>query len=440
MAKRKVIIMGAAGRDFHNFNTIYRDNEDYEVVAFTATQIPDIEGRLYPPELAGKLYPEGIPIHPEDDLPDLIDKFDVDDVVFSYSDVSYEYVMGAGAWAMSCGAKNFVLIGPEPTMIDSDVPVIAVCATRTGCGKSQTTRRVAEILTEAGKKVAVIRHPMPYGDLTKQIWQRFETIEDLKKHECTIEEMEEYEPHIERGNIVYAGVDYGAILREAEKEADFILWDGGNNDTAFYTPDLYITVVDPHRPGDELTYYPGELNLRLADIVIINKIDTADLEGILEVRQNTMDANPCAMIMEAASPITVDDPDLIEGKRVLVIEDGPTLTHGGMKFGAGVMAAMRSGAAEMIDPRPFAVGTIAETFEKYPETGDLLPAMGYSPQQIKDLEATIAASDAEAVVIGTPIDLRRIVKIDKPCVRVQYDLQIIGKPNLEDIIKREFEL
>ncbi len=440
MARRKVIIMGAAGRDFHNFNTVYRDNKDYEVVAFTATQIPDIHGRVYPPVLAGKLYPEGIPIFPEDELPDLIDKFGADEVVFSYSDVPYEYVMGAGAWAMSCGAKSFVLLGPEPTMIESEVPVIAVCATRTGCGKSQTTRRVAEILTEAGKKVVVIRHPMPYGDLSEQIWQRFETIEDLKKHKCTIEEMEEYEPHIDRGNIVYAGVDYGEILKHAEKEADIIIWDGGNNDIPFYKPDLWITVVDPHRPGDELVYYPSEINLRLADMIIINKIDTANLEGILEVRENSMEANPFAVIVEAASPITVDDPELIEGKRVLVIEDGPTLTHGGMKYGAGVMAAMRYGAAKMIDPRPFAVGTIAETFEKYPETGELLPAMGYSPKQVKDLEDTIAASDAEVVVIGTPIDLRRIIKIDKPCVRVSYDLQIIGRPNLEDIIYKTFEL
>ncbi|MCK5833618.1 GTPase [bacterium] len=440
MARRRVIIMGAAGRDFHNFNTFYRDNEDYEVVAFTATQIPDIEGRLYPPVLAGKLYPEGIPIFPEDDLPDLIDKHEVDDVVFSYSDVPYEYVVGAGSWAMSCGAKNFVLMGPVPTMIESKVPIIAVCATRTGCGKSQTTRRVAEILTEKGKKVVVIRHPMPYGDLSKQIWQRFETIEDLKKHECTIEEMEEYEPHINRGNILYAGVDYGEILKHAEKEADFIIWDGGNNDIPFYKPDLWITVADPHRPGDELGYYPSEINFRLADMIILNKVDTADLEGILEVRENAMQVNPNALTVEAASPITVDDPEMIEGKRVLVVEDGPTLTHGGMKYGAGVMAAMRCGAAEIIDPRPFAVGTIAETFKKYPEVGELLPAMGYSPKQVKDLEATIAASDAEVVIIGTPIDLRRIVKIDKPSVRVNYDLQIIGRPNLEDVIYKTFDL
>jgi len=440
MTRRKVIIMGAAGRDFHNFNTFYRDNEEYEVVAFTATQIPDIEGRVYPSILAGKLYPDGIPIYPESDLPDLIERFAVDDVVFSYSDVPYEYVMGAGAWAMSCGAKSFVLLGPEQTMIESKVPVIAVCAVRTGCGKSQTTRRVAEILTEAGKKVVVIRHPMPYGDLSKQIWQRFASIEDLKKHECTIEEMEEYEPHIVRGNIVYAGVDYGEILRRAEEEADFILWDGGNNDIPFYKPDLWITVADPHRAGDEMTYYPSEINFRLADMIIINKVDTADLDGVLEVRESAIENNPHAITVDAASPITVEDPSMIEGKRVLVVEDGPTVTHGGMKYGAGVMAALRFGAAEIIDPRPFAVGEIKKTFEKYPETGELLPAMGYSPQQVRDLETTINASDAEVVIIGTPIDLRRIIKIDKPSLRVNYDLQIIGRPNLEDVIKKMFEL
>ncbi|MCD6502043.1 GTPase, partial [bacterium] len=417
-----------------------RDNEEYEVVAFTATQIPDIEGRVYPSILAGKLYPDGIPIYPEDDLPDLIEKFAVDDVVFSYSDVPYEYVMGAGSWAMSCGAKSFVLLGPEQTMIESKVPVIAVCAVRTGCGKSQTTRRVAEILTEAGKKVVVIRHPMPYGDLSKQVWQRFASIEDLKKHECTIEEMEEYEPHIVRGNIVYAGVDYGEILRRAEEEADFILWDGGNNDIPFYKPDLWITVADPHRAGDEMTYYPSEINFRLADMIIINKVDTADLDGVLEVRESAIENNPHAITVEAASPITVEDPSMIEGKRVLVVEDGPTVTHGGMKYGAGVMAALRFGAAEIIDPRPFAVGEIKKTFEKYPETGELLPAMGYSPQQVRDLEMTINASDAEVVIIGTPIDLRRIIKIDKPSLRVNYDLQIIGRPNLEDVIKKMFEL
>ena len=440
MDRRKVIIMGAAGRDFHNFNTVYRDNEDYEVVAFTATQIPDIEGRVYPSVLAGKLYPDGIPIYSEDDLPELLEKFDIDEVVFSYSDVPYEYVMETGSWAMICGAKSFKLLGPLPTMIESKVPVIAVCATRTGCGKSQTTRRVAEILTEAGKKVVVIRHPMPYGDLSEQIWQRFETIDDLKKHKCTIEEMEEYEPHINRGNILYAGVDYGEILKHAEEEADVIIWDGGNNDIPFYKPDLWITVADPHRSGDELTYYPSVLNFSLADMIIINKVDTADLEGILAVRESALENNPQAITVEAASPITVENPEMIEGKRVLVVEDGPTLTHGGMKFGAGVITALRYGAAEIIDPRPFAVGTIAETFEKYPDIGELLPAMGYSPEQIADLGKTIAACDAELVIIGTPIDLRRIVKIDKPCIRTGYDLQIIGKPDLEDVIEKYIEL
>ncbi len=441
MAKRKVIIMGAAGRDFHNFNCVYRDNEDFEVVAFTATQIPDIDGRAYPAELAGKLYPEGIPILEEDDLERLIaEKGPIDDVVFSYSDVPYQYLMSRASWAMAAGAKNFVLIGPESTMLKSNVPIVAICATRTGCGKSQTTRRIAEILTAAGKKVVVIRHPMPYGDLVKQTWQRFETIDDLAAHDCTIEEMEEYEPHINRGNIVYAGVDYHEILRRAEKEADVILWDGGNNDTPFYKPDLFITVADPHRAGDELEYYPGEINLRMADIVIINKIDTANPEDIFEVMDNIRMVNPGALIMEAASPIMIEDADLIRGKSVLVVEDGPTLTHGEMQYGAGVMAALAHGAGELIDPRPWAVGSIAETFEKYPDVGTLLPAMGYSPQQIKDLEDTINATEAEAVIIGTPIDLRRIINIKKPSTRVEYELQVIGKPTLDEILKKKFDL
>lgn len=441
MAKRRVIIMGAAGRDFHNFNCIYRDNPDYEVVAFTATQIPDIDGRAYPAELAGKLYPNGIPIVAEDNLDELIqEKAPIDDVVFSYSDVSYQHVMSRASWAMAAGARNFVLIGPEATMVESSVPVIAICATRTGCGKSQTTRRVAEILTQAGKKVVVIRHPMPYGDLVAQTWQRFETLDDLKKHKCTIEEMEEYEPHINRGNIVYAGVDYHEILKHAEKEADVILWDGGNNDTPFYLPNLMITVADPHRPGDELNYYPGEINLRMAGIVIVNKVDSANPEGILEVRDNIRAVNPGAIVMEAASPITLEDPEIVRGKEVLVVEDGPTLTHGGMQYGAGVMGALAHGAAELVDPRPWAEGTIAETFIKYPEIGTLLPAMGYSPQQIKDLENTINNTEADAVVIGTPIDLRRIIKIDKPSTRVGYELQVLGRPNLEDIIKKELGL
>lgn len=441
MAKRRVIIMGAAGRDFHNFNCIYRDNPNYEVVAFTATQIPDIDGRAYPPELAGNMYPNGIPIVDENNLDELIvEQGPIDDVVFSYSDVSYQYLMNRASWALAAGAKNFVLIGPDTTMLESNVPVIAICATRTGCGKSQTTRKVAEILTAVGKKVVVIRHPMPYGDLVKQTWQRFETLDDLKKHKCTIEEMEEYEPHINRGNIVYAGVDYGKILEQAEKEADVILWDGGNNDTSFYRPDLMITVADPHRPGDELNYYPGEINLRLADVIIINKVDSANPDGIFEVRDNIRSVNPGAIVMEAASPITMEDPDLVRGKSVLVVEDGPTLTHGGMQYGAGIMGALAQGAAELVDPRPWAEGTIAETFEKYPEIGTLLPAMGYSSQQIKDLEKTINATEAEVVVIGTPIDLRRIIKIEKPSTRVGYELQVLGHPDLEDVIRKVLDL
>ncbi len=433
--------MGAAGRDFHNFNCIYRDNPNYEVVAFTATQIPDIDGRAYPPELAGNMYPNGIPIVDENSLEEhIVEKGPIDEVIFSYSDVSYQYLMNRASWALAAGAKNFVLIGPDTTMLESNVPVIAICATRTGCGKSQTTRKVAEILTAVGKKVVVIRHPMPYGDLVKQTWQRFETLDDLKKHKCTIEEMEEYEPHINRGNILYAGVDYGKILEEAEKEADVILWDGGNNDTPFYRPDLMITVADPHRPGDELNYYPGEINLRIADVIIVNKVDSANPEGIFEVRDNIRSVNPGAIVMEAASPITMEDPDLIRGKSVLVVEDGPTLTHGGMQYGAGVMGALAQGAADLIDPRPWAEGTIAETFEKYPEIGTLLPAMGYSPQQIKDLEKTINATEAEAVVIGTPIDLRRIVKINKPSTRVGYELQVLGRPDLEDVIRKVLDL
>jgi len=438
MTKEKVIIMGAAGRDFHNFNTVFRDNDRYDVVAFTATQIPDIDGRVYPASLAGKLYPNGIPIHAENEIPELIKKHGVTHVWFSYSDVSNEYLMSRGSWVMSYG-PNFGVLGPEQTMIKSKVPVIAICAVRTGSGKSQTTRRVAEILTEMGKKVVAIRHPMPYGDLEKQKVQRFASVEDLKKHECTIEEMEEYEPHIDRGTIVYAGVDYQAILDEAEKEADVILWDGGNNDLPFYKPDLFITVADPHRPGDELDYYPGQVNLRMADIVVINKIDTADYENIREVRENTEAVNPRALIIEAASPISVDNPDLIRGKSVLVVEDGPTLTHGEMEYGAGVVAALRYGSADLVDPHDFAVGEIAATFEKYPGVGTLLPAMGYSPKQLEDLEKTIKISGAEAVVIGTPIDLRRVINIDIPATRVFYDLQEIGRPNLKDVITKHFQ-
>jgi len=430
--------MGAAGRDFHNFNCRYRNNEDYRVVAFTATQIPDIEGRSYPAELAGSLYPEGIPIVAEEELASVITGQGVDEVVFSYSDVDYTHVGNCSSIANAAGA-DFVLLNAGSTMLKSSVPVVAICAVRTGCGKSQTTRAVAKVLREAGKKVVAIRHPMPYGDLVKQAVQRFETIEDLEKHDCTIEEMEEYEPHIVNGTIVYAGVDYHAILKAAEQEADVILWDGGNNDTPFYKPDVFVTVADPHRPGHGSRYYPGETNLRMSDVVLINKEDTATAEGIEQVRETIRSLNPGAVVMDANSPVTVEDPSVIEGKRVLVVEDGPTLTHGGMKYGAGVVAAEQHGAAEMIDPRPFAVESIAETFEKYPEIGILLPAMGYGDEQVKDLEATIAASDADAVVIGTPIDLRRIITIEQPSTRVRYDLQVIGTPDLAEVLKPVLE-
>ena len=434
-ARKRLVILGAAGRDFHNFNCVYRDDQHFEVVAFTATQIPDIEGRLYPPQLAGPLYPEGIPILPEEELTAIIDRERIDQVVLSYSDISHEYVGHLAATVNAAGA-DFVLLGTARTMLPAKVPVVAVCAVRTGCGKSQTTRRVAKLLQAAGKKVVAIRHPMPYGDLVKQAVQRYETLEDLTRHDCTIEEMEEYEPHIVSGVVVYAGVDYHQILEEAQREADVILWDGGNNDTPFYKPDLHIVVADPHRPGHELTYYPGETNLKMADVVIINKETTADYADTEMVRSNIKKVNPRAVIIDAASPIYVDDPTVIEGRRVLVIEDGPTLTHGGMKYGAGVVAADRFGAAELIDPRPFAVGSIAETFEKYPEIGILLPAMGYGREQMNDLEATIAASNAEAVIIGTPIDLRRVIKIGLPSVRVTYELQEIGTPDLSEVLKR----
>ena len=435
MSRKKVIIMGAAGRDFHNFNMIYRDNESYEVVAFTATQIPDIEGRKYPAELAGKLYPNGIPIHGEEELTDLIRKHDIDEVVFAYSDVTHEYVMSKGAVVNAAGA-DFVLHGAGKTMLKSSKPVIAICAVRTGCGKSQTTRKVCEILKAQGKKLVVVRHPMPYGDLAKQKVQRFETYDDLKKHECTIEEREEYEPHIDMGTIVYAGVDYAAILEQAEKEADIVIWDGGNNDTSFFKPDLTMVVTDPHRAGHELSYYPGETNLRAADVVIINKQTTADYDHIEYVRENIRFANPSAKIIDAASPLFVEDPSIITNKRVLVVEDGPTLTHGEMAYGAGVVAAEKYGAAEIIDPRPWIVDTIAETFEKYPEIGALLPAMGYGDKQIQDLEKTVNAVDCDAVVIGTPIDLRKVIKIDKPATRVRYELQEIGIPTLQDVLQQ----
>lgn len=434
MNRTRVLIMGAAGRDFHNFNVIYRNDPQSKVVAFTATQIPNIEGRLYPPELSGELYPDGIPILDEVDLSRLISEFKVDDVVFAYSDVSHEYVMHKASEVLKCGS-NFKLLGGEKTMIKSNKPVIAIGAVRTGSGKSQTTRRVAEVLTDAGVSVAVIRHPMPYGDLTKQKVQRFATIEDLKKHDCTIEEMEEYEPHIDRGSVVFAGIDYKAILDKAEKEADIILWDGGNNDMPFYKPDLFLVIVDPHRPGHELLFYPGESNLLMADVVVINKMDTAEPENIATVKANIASVNPGATIIEAASPVTVEKPDVIKGKRCLVVEDGPTLTHGGMKFGAGIVAAEKFGATEVVDPRPWITGTIAETFESYPDIGKLLPAMGYGEQQIKDLEATINAADCDVVIIGTPIDLRRLLHIEKPSVRVTYNLKETGRPTVANVLE-----
>lgn len=437
MSRTKVIIMGAAGRDFHNFNTFFRNNEAYEVVAFTATQIPNIDERKYPAELAGELYPNGISIYPESELAELIQKHNVDEVVFSYSDVPYDYVMSRSAIVNTAGA-DFKFMGPRHTMLKSTKPVIAVCAVRTGSGKSQTTRKVVQLLREAGKKVAAIRHPMPYGNLVAQRVQRFAELSDLDKQNCTIEEREEYEPHIVRGNVIYAGVDYEAILREAEKEADIIVWDGGNNDMPFYKPDLHITVLDPHRPGDELFYYPGEANLRMADVLIINKIETAYPEDVNAVRESIFNTNPDAVVIDAASPIFVNDYQLIKGKKVLAVEDGPTLTHGEMTYGAAVIAAEKFGAAELVDPRPFTVGTITKTFEKYPEIGTLLPAMGYGDQQVRDLEKTINNTDCDVVIIGTPIDLRKLVNLNKPAVRVTYELQEIGKPDLKDVLKKFF--
>lgn len=436
MSKLRVLIMGAAGRDFHNFNMVFRDNEAYEVVAFTATQIPNIEGRRYPPELAGALYPNGIPIYPESELPTLIRILGVDQVVFAYSDIQHQYVMSKAATVIAAGA-DFRLMGPKDTMVASNKPVVAVCAVRTGSGKSQTTRYVAGLLQEMGKKVVAIRHPMPYGDLVKQRVQRFASYSDLDLHETTIEEREEYEPHIDRGIVVYAGVDYEAILRQAEQEADVILWDGGNNDLPFYKPDLHIVVADPHRAGHELSYWPGSANFRMADVIIINKVDTADLQPISAVRDNAAAVNPGAVIVEAASPIFVEDADAIRGKRVLVIEDGPTLTHGEMKYGAGIVAAQRFGASEIIDPRPYTVGTITETFEKYPDIGTLLPAMGYGGEQIHDLEETIRRVPCDLVISATPIDLTRVAKIYHPVQRVSYELQVIGQPNLEPILHQK---
>ncbi len=434
---KNIIIMGAAGRDFHNFNVCFRDNPRYRVVAFTATQIPDIEGRVYPPELAGKLYPEGIPIYPEEELLSLIKKEDADEVIFAYSDVTHEYVLSKASAVMAAGA-DFKLQGPAATALPSKKPVIAVTAVRTGVGKSQTTRRICEILQEKNKRVVVVRHPMPYGDLGAQTCQRYGDYADLDRYNCTIEEREEYEPHLDRGTIVYAGVDYGRILAEAEKEADIIIWDGGNNDFSFYQADLYITMVDPHRPGHELSYHPGETNLRLADAIIINKVDTASLDNINTILENIEKVNREATIIEAASPISVESSDQIRGKRVLVVEDGPTMTHGGMNYGAGVIAAKKYGAAALLDPRPFAVEKISAVFEKYPHIGSFLPAMGYGKKQIADLELTINRSPADLVIIATPIDLRRIMKIQKPVLRVRYDLQELGSPTLDDLLSPYF--
>jgi predicted GTPase len=437
MNRIRTLIMGAAGRDFHNFNTVFRNNPQYEVVAFTATQIPNIDDRKYPAVLAGELYPEGIPIFAETELVSLIQQHEIEQVVFSYSDVPYQYVMEKAAIVNAAGA-DFRLLNVASSQVKSSKPVVSVCAVRTGCGKSQTTRRVAGILQEMGYTVAAVRHPMPYGDLAKQAVQRFASYDDLDLHECTIEEREEYEPHIDRGVIVYAGVDYEAILRQAEQEVDIVLWDGGNNDFPFYKSDFSIVVADPHRPGHELSYYPGGTNVLLADVFVINKVDTADPENVLIVRENLQKMNPSAAIIEGASPLFVDDPDSIRGKRVIVIEDGPTLTHGEMKYGAGFVAARRFGAAEIVDPRPFAVGSIVDTYEKYADTGPILPAMGYGTQQMKDLEQTIANADVDLVISGTPIDLTRIISVDKPIQRVRYELQEIGQPDLTTLLLSKF--
>jgi len=434
-ARIKTLIMGAAGRDFHNFNTVFREDDTYEVVAFTATQIPGIEGRRYPAALAGDLYPRGIPIYDESELDTLIKQHNIEQVIFAYSDVNHSYVMHKASQVLAAGA-DFRLLGLENTLIQSSKPMIAVCAARTGSGKSQTSRYIVMALREAGLRVVAIRHPMPYGDLAAQAVQRFATYDDLDKHETTIEEREEYEPYIDNGAIIYAGVDYAAILREAETEADVIIWDGGNNDMPFYKPDVWITVVDPHRAGHELSYYPGETNVRAADVILINKVDTANYDDVLAVRANVHQVNPTATVIEAASPISVDDPEAIRGKRVLVVEDGPTLTHGEMAYGAGVIAARRFGAAEIVDPRPFAVDSIKATYAKYPNTGAVLPAMGYGAAQMRDLAATINNADADLVIVATPIDLRRIIDVDLPMVRTRYDLQVIGAPSLEQIIQQ----
>jgi predicted GTPase len=430
----RVIIMGAAGRDFHDFNVVYRDRAQDEVVAFTATQIPNISGRRYPPELAGPRYAQGIPIHPEAELPRLVRELDVQEVVLAYSDLSHEAVMHKASLVLAAGA-DFRLIGPRASMLKARVPVVSVCAVRTGSGKSQTTRRVASLLREKGRRVVAVRHPMPYGDLVAQRVQRFAAMEDLDRHRCTIEEREEYEPHIAQGGVIYSGVDYAAILAEAEKEADILVWDGGNNDFSFYVSDLEIVVADPHRPGHEVTYHPGETNLRRAHVVVINKIDTAAPEGVARVRASVRELNPAALVVEAASPVSVEDPAAIRGRRVLAIEDGPTLTHGEMKYGAGVVAALKHGAAELVDPRPWAVGSIADTFRAYPGIGTLLPAMGYGDQQMRDLEATVERAEADLVLVATPVDLRRVIRISKPAQRVGYELQEIGRPDLSDALR-----
>lgn len=437
--RRRVLVVGAAGRDFHNFNVKYRDDPSFEVVGFTATQIPGIEGRTYPPDLAGSLYPDGIQIHREDDLEELIRDLAVDEVVFAYSDVSHNAVMHLGSRALAAGA-DYVLLGPRSTALKPEVPCVAVCAVRTGSGKSQTTRAVTRILKEAGKKVAVVRHPMPYGRLEDQIAQRFETEQDLTEANCTIEEREEYEPHLAQGSIVYAGVDYGEILQMAQKDADVVIWDGGNNDLPFYVPDVYITVADPLRVGHETTYHPGEANLRAADIVVINKIDSARMEDVERLKQTIMLANPGAAVVEAMSPITLEEGVDLGGKKVLVVEDGPTLTHGEMTYGAGVVAARRAGAASLVDPRPWAVGTIKAVFEKYPHMGTLLPAMGYSEEQRRDLSETINSSDADVVLIATPIDLRKVCDIQKPAVRASYELEEVSSPSLKDMLRDRLSL
>ena len=431
--RKKIIIMGAAGRDFHNFNVYFRNNSFYEVVAFTAAQIPGIQCRVYPPELTGADYPNGIPVYPEEELPQLIREFDVDRVVFAYSDVSLEYVMHKASLVLANGA-DFCLMGSKATMLKAGVPVVSVCAVRTGSGKSQTSRQIAKILKDKGLKVVVVRHPMPYGDLKRQILQRFASRQDLEKCKCTIEEREEFEPHVDNGIVVYAGVDYGKILEEAQKEAEIIIWDGGNNDLPFFKPDLHIVVADPHRAGHELAYYPSEVNLRLANVVIVNKVDTADSAGIKQVKENVKSVNPNAVILDAASPITADKPELIKGKQVLVIEDGPTVTHGNMSYGAAAIAAKKFGAKELVNPKPYAVGSIKATYAQYPHLGAVLPAVGYGETQIAELEETINATPCDVVLIGTPIDLRRVIKVNKPTVRVKYELQVIGASRLEEIL------